>query len=250
MRLFAKLAAGAASLASAAIVGAGTAAAVPVPITYSVQYFTVTPAASPAGDFNTQCCYGPVNDVLSTLDPTTHMPVWNGTTGALKDVSGSNVIEWWTPGTYNGDVVASDGTGTATNPYANGALFPPQGTGGSDSPSLQTAIFSGSFNLATVSHVVFNLGADDDAYLYVDGSLVAGLGGVHANVDLPTTAVTLGAGTHAIELFYADRNVTQASLNFSLDSTGITPVPEPLGVALFGSALLGLGLARQARARR
>lgn len=250
MRLFAKLAAGAASLASAAIVGAGTAAAVPVPITYTVQYFTVTPASTPTGDFNTQCCYGPVNDVLSTLDSTTHMPVWNGSTGTLKDINASNAIMWWTPGTYNGDVVAANGSGSATNPYINLALFPPMGTGGSDNPSLQTAIFSGTFNLATASNVVFDLGADDDAYLYVDGLLIAGLGGVHPDAPLPTTAVTLGAGTHAIELFYADRNVTQASLSFTLDSTGITPVPEPMGVALLGSALLGLGLVRQVRARR
>ena len=44
-----------------------TASASPVPITYTVDYFTVTPAATPAGDFNTQCCYGPVSDVTNTL---------------------------------------------------------------------------------------------------------------------------------------------------------------------------------------
>jgi fibro-slime domain-containing protein len=247
---FSKVALAALAVAVASIgVGAGTASATPVPITYTADYFTVTPGSPPSGDFNTECCYGPVVDVENTL--VGGLPAWNGV-GPIKDTVGGvgTAIEWWTPGTYNGDVVASDGTGSAMNPYANGAFFPPKGTGTSDAPSLQTAIFTGSFSLATKSNVVFDLGADDDAYLYVDGNLVEGLGGVHPNDVLPTDAVVLSAGSHSIELFYADRNVVAASLNFSLDSTGITPtVPEPSTWAMMLLGFAGLGFAGYRKAK-
>jgi fibro-slime domain-containing protein len=207
-----------------------------------VDYFSVTPASPPTGDFNTECCYGPVVDVENNL--VGGVPAWNGV-GPIVDTAGGvgTSIEWWTPGTYNGDVVASTGSGSASNPYANGLFYPPKGDGTGDAPSLQTAIFTGTFDLATQSNVVFDLGADDDAYLYVDGNLIAGLGGVHANDVLPTTAAKLSAGPHTIQLFYADRNTVNASLNFSLDSTGITPVPELSTWAMILAGFAGLALA-------
>ena len=239
-------------LAALAVCAAGPALASPVDITMTGTYNTVTQSGGVwSGDFQTQCCSSRPNMVADTL--LGGLPVYTPDGGpTIKDVSVSNQILWWTPGTYNGDVVTASGTGTITAPFASSAMFPPtgpNGNGGNNSSGFLTAEFTGSFDLATASNVTFTLGADDDAFFFVDGNLVTGLGGVHADSPAPTDTVTLSAGVHDIELFYADRYQTQAALNFGLDSTGIAPVPEASTWAMMGLGFAGLGFAGF-RARR
>ncbi len=222
--------------------------ATPVAISLTGTYYTVT--SSGIGDFQTQCCSLDTGMVTSSL--TGGLPTYSGvSTFAVKDVSASNQIQWWTPGVAaGGDVVTASGSGTITTPFASAAMYPPTGPNGNvgnDASGFLTAMFTGSFNLASASVVTFTLGADDDAFFYVDGTLVTGLGGVHANSPAPTNSVTLGAGSHSIDLFYADRYRTQAALNFGLDSTGIVPAPEPAPIALLSVGLVALGLVRRRR---
>jgi fibro-slime domain-containing protein len=240
------------SLLLVVALGAATpAAASPVILSLTGTYNTVT--SSGTGDFQTECCSSDPGMVTSHLSAG-GLPVYSGTsTFPIHDINAvTKEILWWSPGTYNGDVVTASGTGTISTPFSSASMFPPTGSNGNvgnDSDGFLTAEFTGSFSLGTKSSVTFTLGADDDAFFYVDGSLVTGLGGVHGDSPAPTETVTLSAGPHDIELFYADRNQTQAALTFGLDSTGITPVPEVSTWAMMALGFAGLGFAGY-RARR
>jgi hypothetical protein len=101
--------------------------------------------------------------------------------------------------------------------------------------------------------VSFTLGSDDDSFIYVDGVLFGQNPGVHGVSTVTFDSPNLTAGSHSIEVFYADRQNVEAhlSLNLAANSTGvvITPgVPEP---ATWAMMLLGFGgLGAMLRSRR
>jgi hypothetical protein len=229
------------------------AAATPVTVTATmgIQYFEV-PLGTPDFYASGKGSIGVSNNyVTSTLGPD-GLPVFNpsyttasGTVHAPSSaslVAGTNEINWWSP-QYNSNVKA-DGTGTIQLPFASTAMFPPPAT--NDNTDFLTAIITGSFTLPVgtgpggTTDVTFNLGADDVAFLYIDGSLVTALGGIHGDTAAPTANDYLSAGTHTIELFYGDLEQTQAALTFSvLTPPGliITPIREPGSLALLLGAL-------------
>lgn len=69
--------------------------------------------------------------------------------------------------------------------------------------------FTGSFETPGSGSYTFNLASDDGAALYIDGRLVIDHDGLHA-ASTKSATVTLGQGTHAIELRYFERSLDAA----------------------------------------
>jgi fibro-slime domain-containing protein len=172
----------------------------------------------------------PVASALSNSYPST-------SANNFKDVNAAGELLWWTP---QAGKVSFSSTSTVTLPYSNGALFPPGYSSDGAPAGYVSARFDATFSAPAGGSVTFSLGSDDDAWIFLDGQLVVDNGGVHGDTVAPTTVSNLSAGTHTVDVFYADRYPTQASLNFNADVT-LNPVPEPASIALLGGGLLGLG---------
>ncbi len=208
--------------------------------TLSAQYFEIS---ATSGDPDVNIYNTPIVALGSSLGPN-GMPV---ATGGVNDITPTtNEITWWSPA-LNSNVVAT-GTGTIALPYSS-YMYAPNSTGSNDTNFYETAIFSGNFNLASASTVQFQLGSDDDTFIYVDGTLFGQNPGVHGVTNVNFTTPELGAGNHTINVFYADRQHTGAYLSLNLLSSGvvITPVPLPPAIVLFVPALAVLGFVGRRR---
>lgn len=237
-------------LAAAALLVATAAPAIADPVTGTMTgtYYKATNADP---DFGTQCCGTYSNMVTAQLGPN-GLPVYNTSVSqpfVIHDLNASNEITWWST---SNPYVSYIGTNTISLPFSSGAMFLPfgQNPAGNDNNQYLIAKFTGNFTLTSPGNVSFSLGADDDAFFYVDGALVSQLGGVHPDSPAPFSTAVLASGPHQIELFYADRYPTQAALNFSVtsDNLVVSSVPEPASLLLTSAALAGLAAVRR-RAR-
>jgi len=226
------------AFALSALVSAAPVHADPVSATLLAQFFSVN-LSDP--DFP-----GPDATVANGSSLGSHgLPVGTGN----NDLNpGTSEVTWWSPALNSH--VTSTGSALVTLPYGSN-MFAPNSTGTDDSNAFETAILTGNFNLAGDGTVTFNVGSDDDTFVYVDGVLFGQNPGIHAVTTVSFTTPTLSAGSHQLQVFYADRQHVGAylSLDVASDIT-ITPpsVPEPASWAMM---LGGFGLVGGAmRSRR
>jgi fibro-slime domain-containing protein len=141
---------------------------------------------------------------------------YSGSSGKISDVNALGELMWYsgadTRGSRREKIVASDRL-----PFKFDAFYPDgkQADGGAN--GFRVVHWSGTFTLSKTQSVGLSLGSDDDSWVFIDRTLVVDNGGIKPLADAPFTSAHLRAGTHELDIFYADRHGAGAQLHLTTE---------------------------------
>jgi len=109
--------------------------------------------------------------------------------------------------------------------------------------------WSGSFYVDADQIYNYQMGSDDDSWLFIDNNLELDLGGIHG-LAFTNDDVFLSQGWHSIDIFFAERHTSQSGfrLNFFSDLEP-DPIPEPATLLLVGAGLIGAAVVRRRKTK-
>jgi hypothetical protein len=132
---------------------------------------------------------------------------------ALDMNSATHELLWWSAGAD--PFVSLDSNPVQTNSmpftygYPNVNWYPTGQTG--DNNSYRAVHWRGTFNMADSDSISLHLAVDDDAWVFIDGTLVTeNHYGYVSDISVPVSS-----GTHSIEMFYDDRFPIYDAVQFS-----------------------------------
>jgi hypothetical protein len=160
--------------------------------------------------------------------------------------SRTHELLWWSAGADPYVGLDSNPTQTNSMPFSYG--YPNvdwYATGQTDDNNFYRAVhWQGTFKMATAGSISLSLAVDDDAWVFIDGTLV---GEDHYGYESNISA-QVSSGTHSIDMFYDDRFPIYNAVQFS-SSVPLSPVAPVM--ASFES-LIGMvkGLVQQGELSR